>query len=138
MTIYVPDPRDGQQYEITFPVETGEVLTTASKDSQLIRTGALEQGSLVYGFGSAEVSSLTSRGASNLFGDATIGISRDNQFNIKGHIAEEALVFDFNSDGVRYIIKVPDPSANKDELDCFISTVSSRAILQLLVIVGLL
>ena len=62
MTIYVPDPRDGMQYEITFPVETGEVLTTASKTSQLIRVGNLEEGNLVYGFGSAEVSSLTSRG----------------------------------------------------------------------------
>eukprot|EP01046_Picozoa_sp_COSAG06_P002180 COSAG06_NODE_75_length_25804_cov_247.408364_6_plen_4151_part_00 len=125
LTVYVPDPQDGFDYEITFPVETGELLTTVSKDSELIRVGALEQGSLVYGFGSAEVSSLTSRGASNLFGDATIGISRDNQLNIKGHISEEALVFDYNSDGVRYIIKVPDPSANKDELDCYISTGST-------------
>eukprot|EP01043_Picozoa_sp_COSAG02_P005539 COSAG02_NODE_151_length_33583_cov_25.995042_1_plen_2855_part_10 len=125
LTVYVPDPQDGFDYEITFPVETGELLTTVSKTSSLIRVGALEEGSLVYGFGSAEVASLTSRGASNLFGDATIGISRDNQLSIKGHISEEALVFDSNSDGVRYIIKVPDPSANKDELDCFISTGST-------------
>lgn len=125
LTVYVPDPQDGFDYEITFPVETGRLLTTVSKTSSLIRVGALEQGSLVYGFGSAEVSSLTSRGASNLFGDTTLGISRDNQLNIKGHISAEALVFDSNSDGVRYIIKVPDPSANKEELDCFISTGST-------------
>ena len=64
-------------------------------------------------------------GASNLFGDATIGISRDNQLNIKGHIAVEALVFDSNSDGVRYIIKVPDPSADKENMDCFVNSGST-------------
>jgi hypothetical protein len=121
MILYMPDP-DALTVAITFPQETGEVLTTASKNSGLIRVGALEQGSIVNGFGSAEVSTLTSRGASNLFGDTTIGISRDNLLSIKGHFAEEVIVFDVNSDGVRYILRMPDPSANKEDWPCFINS----------------
>lgn len=121
MNLYMPDP-DAQDESITFPIETGEVLTTASKTSALTRVGALEGGSLVNGFGAAEVATLTSRGASNLFGDTTIGISRDNLVQVKGHIAEEALFFDFNSDGVRYIFKIPDPSEDREEWPCYINT----------------
>ena len=42
-------------------------LTTESQDSMLQGVGDLSKGNIVSGFGTAEVSGLTSRGASNLY-----------------------------------------------------------------------
>ena len=109
ITLKVPDPPN-KAYEISMPMETGKILTSASKTSNLQKVGALEAGSIVAGFGTAEVAGLVARGSSNLYGDATIGISRSNRIEINGHISTEALVFDQNSDSVRYYINVPDPS----------------------------
>ena len=108
----VPDTAmdSGQSFAITLPQENGEVLTTASKKSSLQEVGALSAGSIVSGFGSAEFSGLTVRGASNLYGHVTIGASLADKLDINSHIVSNTLVFDANSDSVRYILRFPDPS----------------------------
>ena len=88
------------------------VLTTESQDSMLQGVGDLSKGNIVSGFGTAEVSGLTSRGASNLYGDVTVGISLQNEVSVNGHITSNRLVFDRDSDGVRYILTFPDPSTD--------------------------
>ena len=64
---------DFQERIVEFPLETGTVLTTSSSFSTLEAVGALSQGSLVTGFGTAEVSSLLSTGFSHLSRDSQIG-----------------------------------------------------------------
>jgi hypothetical protein len=88
------------------------VLTSESSVSMLQEVGDLKKGNIVSGFGTAEVSGLTSRGASNLYGDVTLGISLQNDVAINGHITSNRFVFDRDGDGVRYILTFPDPSTD--------------------------
>merc|ERR1711865_170337 len=62
-----------QDRDITLPDETGLVLTDTSAFSALTSVGALKSGSIVAGFGAAQVASLTSTGDSVLHGDVTLG-----------------------------------------------------------------
>jgi hypothetical protein len=86
------------------------VLTSESQVSMLQEVGDLKKGNIVSGFGTAEVSGLTSRGASNLYGDATLGISLQNEIQVNGHISSSRFTFDRDGDSVRYIMTFPDPS----------------------------
>ena len=88
------------------------VLTSESSKSMLQEVGDLKKGNIVSGFGTAELSGLTSRGASNLYGDVTLGISLQNDVAINGHITSNRFVFDRDGDGVRYIMTFPDPSTD--------------------------
>ena len=92
-------------------IEKPCMVLTTSQDGMLQGVGGLSKGNS-QGFGTAEVSGLTSRGASNLYGDVTVGISLQNEVSVNGHITSNRLVFDRDSDGVRYILTFPDPSTD--------------------------
>jgi len=111
LTLFFPDPAGPET--ISFPAETGEVLTTVSLGSSLTSVGTLEEGALGSTFGTASVASLDSRGNSVLRHDVDIGTNQQDRLAINAHITSRILVFDADSTGGRMSFSFPDPSADR-------------------------
>eukprot|EP01050_Picozoa_sp_SAG11_P002316 SAG11_NODE_115_length_16019_cov_12.462940_3_plen_2137_part_00 len=128
MRVHYPDPSYYRGRDIFFPDESGTVLTTSSLVSSLTHVGALSNGSIVDGFGSANVASLVSRGASQLRGDVQIGTSQQTDaLAIVSHINSPSLLFDANSDGHGLTLVLPDADhaiAFPNETGTVLTTVS--------------
>jgi hypothetical protein len=91
---------------ITFPSETGEVLTTVSKYSELEAVGDVSLGRLVAGFGSAEVSSFASSGAASMNGGTSLGDDGSDPLAFAGFVSSGYLMFDTdynNEDGLQVL-----------------------------------
>jgi len=108
LRIHFPDPTFYQGRDISFPDESGRVLTTSSKDSSLERVGALVNGSIVDGFGPAHVQSLISSDSSHLRGNTVLGTSESNSLYIHSHVTSPDMLFDANSNGAGLRIVYPD------------------------------
>ena len=77
-------------HTVTFPDETGTLLTSASAFSTLRAVGALSAGSLVAGFGAAHVASLRCDGESLLLGNVSLGDSASDVITMAGTLAGKA------------------------------------------------
>ena len=99
LRIRFPDPTYYQGRDIEFPDEDGMVLTDSSLSSSLTKVGALTNGSIADGFGSANVESLISRGSSHLRGDMRLGTTASQALTISAHINSPSLLFDADSNG---------------------------------------
>eukprot|EP01043_Picozoa_sp_COSAG02_P013522 COSAG02_NODE_542_length_20590_cov_9.193060_7_plen_2783_part_00 len=110
LTVKFPDPTSSYQGNyIEFPDgESGTVLTTVSPVSSLEEVGALVNGSIVEGFGSAHVQSLISSTSSHLRGDSIIGSRREDELYISAHISSPSMFFDADSDGQGMQVVFPD------------------------------
>lgn len=111
LTVFFPDPAGPET--ISFPAETGEVLTTVSLGSSLTSVGTLAVGALGPTFGDASVASLDARGNSVLRHDVDIGTNQQDKLAINAHITTRNLVFDADSTGGRMSFSFPDPSADR-------------------------
>ena len=112
MTIEFPDPAGPET--ITFPAETGDVLTTVSLFSSLTSVGILGTGELGPTFGDASVASLTARGNSALQHDVVIGTNQEDSLEINGHITSRTLVFDADkTTGGRMSFSFPHPATDR-------------------------
>jgi len=88
---------------ITFPDETGEVLTTSSQSSALTTVSELVAGSIGVGFGDISIGdpanpttasqTLTVVGLADFQQDVNLGVDQDDTININGKIANDAIVF---------------------------------------------
>ena len=88
---------------ITFPDETGAVLTTSSQSSALTTVSQLVAGSIGVGFGDISIGdpanpisasqTLTVVGLADLRRDVNLGVNQDDTISINGKIATDSLVF---------------------------------------------
>ena len=103
---YTPAPAN---MAISFPIESGEVLTTASENSVLRSVGSLIRGSLGDGFGPANVESLRSRGPATFSGDVHLGSNSSDKVSIVGTVTSAMILHDSNQDGVGMSLHYTDP-----------------------------
>ena len=111
LTVFFPDPAGPET--ISFPAETGEVLTSVSLLSSLTSVGTLTVGALGSTFGDASVASLVSRGNSVLSHDVDIGTNQQDKLAINAHITSRVLVFDADSTAGRMSFSFPDPASDR-------------------------
>jgi len=88
---------------ITFPDETGQVLTTSSQSSALTTVSDLVAGSIGVGFGDISIGdpanpttasqTLTVVGLADFQQDVNLGVNQDDTINVNGKIANDAIVF---------------------------------------------
>ena len=132
LTVFFPDPAGPET--ISFPAETGEVLTTVSLGSSLTSVGTLAAGALGPSFGDASVASLVSRGNSVLSHDVDIGTNQQDKLAINAHITSRILVFDSDSTGGRMSFSFPDPASDRsivvpDESGSMLTSASHDSVL---------
>ena len=104
--VHHPDPSVDQH--VTFPNETGTLLTDASTFSRLEHLGQVTSGSLGDGFGSASVTSLQTSGLANFTADVIIG-SNNSRLALHAAIQTNKLVFDADGFGGNFSLAFPDP-----------------------------
>ena len=106
----VKQPAFTQPRSIFMPDEDGRFLTTTSEESTLQEVGALRIGSIVSGFGAAEVASMTVTGRSNLKGPVQLGDDPATDFiNINGYIRSQLIKFDGDGIGGSMSLSFSDP-----------------------------
>ena len=101
---------------ISFPDESGRVLTTNSSFSTLNHVGNVRTGSLVAPFGPASVAALTSRGDAVLHAHTTLGDSARDRLKVLAHMTTPYLFFDQDSNGRGLNVRPP-PQHPPSDLD---------------------
>jgi len=103
-----PDPADNKI--ISFPEETGTVLTTISKNSQLESVATLTRGAIGEGFGGAYLAYASISGIVSTKSNVDLGDDDYDLVAINGRLTNNLLIFDKNADGIAMRIKIPDPT----------------------------
>jgi hypothetical protein len=95
---------------ISIPDEDGRLLTTTSNVSSLQEVGALEMGSIVEGFGTAHVQSLTVTEDTVLRGNIQLGDDfMEDGIDIQGYVSSQQIKFDTDGIGGSMSLMVTDP-----------------------------
>lgn len=134
LTLFMPDPT--QPRTIEFPQEDGRLLTTSSTDSALETVGDLRVGNIVSGFGSAEVTDLTTTGDTNLNGpNVFIGDAITDFVQIRSRIQNEDLVIKHPTAVADLTLQFPRPLADitisyPDETGLLLTDVSANSALE--------
>jgi len=111
-------------HTITFPDETGQVLTTSSQSSALTKVSTLVVGSIGVGFGDISIGdtenpqTLTVVGGVDLQRDVNLGSNSDDAITINGQITNNDLVFHDNSGinagTVKLIVNLPATASERE------------------------